>query len=74
MCSERYAEDMPLLFPNTQLPPTRSLFSKQSKAIPRWCRALAAAIPDDPAPMTQTDGVLLKSGEILVATCLPGAY
>ena len=24
MCSERYAEDIPLLLPHTQLPPTRS--------------------------------------------------
>ena len=30
MCSERYAADIPLRFLNTQLPPTRSDFSKQS--------------------------------------------
>ena len=45
---------MPFVLPNTQFPPTRSDFSKQSKAIPRSCRALAAAIPEDPAPMMQT--------------------
>src|SRR4051794_21449214 len=56
MCSERYADETPLLFLNTQLPPTRSDPSKQSKSNPRWCSALAAAIPEDPAPMTQTLG------------------
>ena len=30
MCSERYADDIPLRFLNTQLPPTRSRASKQS--------------------------------------------
>jgi hypothetical protein len=38
------------------LPPTRSDTSKQSKSNPRWCNAFAAAMPDDPAPMTQTRG------------------
>ena len=33
MCSERYADDIPLALPKTQLPPTRSDFSKQSKGI-----------------------------------------
>src|SRR3954449_1841780 len=56
MCSERYAEDIPLRFLKTQLPPTRSDFSKQSKSKPRWCSALTAAIPDEPAPSTQTLG------------------
>ena len=32
MCSERYAADIPLRFLNTQMPPTRSDFSKQSKS------------------------------------------
>ena len=56
MCSERYAADIPLRFLKTQLPPTRSDFSKQSKSNPRWCSALAAAMPDEPAPITQTLG------------------
>src|SRR4051794_7119856 len=56
MCSERYAEETPLEFLNTQLPPTRSDPSKQSNSKPRWCSAFAAAMPDDPAPMTQTRG------------------
>src|ERR1700722_4673964 len=42
---------MPLVFSNTQLPPTRSDFSKQSNAIPRSYSALAAVIPDEPAPI-----------------------
>src|SRR5918992_4726233 len=54
MCSERYADDIPLRFLKTQLPPTRSDFSKQSKSMPRWCSAFAAAIPDEPAPITHT--------------------
>ncbi len=45
---------MPLLLANTQLPPTRSDFSKQSKSMPRSCSALAAAIPEEPAPIRQT--------------------
>ncbi len=59
MCSERYAEDIPLVLPNTQLPPTRSDFSKQSNGIPRSCSALAAAIPEEPAPITQAEGRLV---------------
>ena len=39
----------------TQFPPTRSDFSKQSKAIPRCASALTAAIPEEPAPITQTE-------------------
>jgi hypothetical protein len=46
---------------NTQLPPTRSLASKQSNANPRSCSAFTAAIPDDPAPITQTLGRRLSS-------------
>ena len=56
MCSVRYADDIPLLLPKTQLPPTRSDFSKQSNGMPRSCSALAAAMPDEPAPMMQTLG------------------
>src|ERR1700730_17726702 len=56
MCSERYAEDIPFLLPNTQFPPTRSDFSKQSNGIPRSCSAFAAAMPDEPAPTTQATG------------------
>ena len=54
MNRSRYAADMPLLFSNTQLPPTRSDFSKQSNAMPRSCSALAAVIPDEPAPIRHT--------------------
>ena len=35
MCSVEYAEDIPLRLPSTQLPPTRSGFSKRSNGIPR---------------------------------------
>src|SRR3954470_8317370 len=56
MCSERYDDDMPLVFLNTQLPPTRSDASKQSKSNPAVWSAFAAAIPDEPAPITQTRG------------------
>src|SRR4051794_12673836 len=56
MCSERYADDMPLRLPNTQLPPTRSLFSKQSNAMPASFSFFAAAIPEEPAPITQAVG------------------
>ncbi len=35
-------------------PPARERRSKQSKEKPRWCRALDAAMPLGPAPMTQT--------------------
>ena len=49
MCSERYALDQPFLFLNTQLPPTRSLFSKQSKGIFLSWKTLQVAIPLDPA-------------------------
>src|SRR5438128_5988905 len=56
MCSVRYEDDIPFLLPNTQLPPTRSDASKQSNGIPRSCRTLAPAIPDEPAPMTHAFG------------------
>src|SRR5881398_209612 len=56
MCSDRYADDIPLRLPNTQLPPTRSDFSKQSNGIPRSWSALAAAIPEEPAPITAAWG------------------
>jgi len=47
---------MPLRLPNTQLPPTSSDFSKQSNGIPRSCRALTAAMPEEPAPITHARG------------------
>src|SRR3954452_10194818 len=56
MCSDRYADDIPLTLPKTQLPPTRSDASRQSNGTPRSCSALAAAMPDEPAPMTQVLG------------------
>src|SRR3954470_10939236 len=56
MCSDRYADDIPLRLPKTQLPPTRSLFSKQSNGIPASFSFFAAAMPDEPAPMTQAVG------------------
>src|SRR4051794_40877568 len=56
MCSDRYADDIPLRLPNTQLPPTRSLFSKQSNGMPASLSFLAAAIPDAPAPITHAVG------------------
>jgi hypothetical protein len=56
MCSDRYAADIPLRLPNTQLPPIRSDFSSTSNWIPASCSFLAAAIPDDPAPITQAVG------------------
>src|SRR4051794_1279045 len=56
MCSDRYADDMRFLLPKTQLPPTRSLFSKQSNGMPASFSFFAAAMPDEPAPMTQAVG------------------
>src|SRR3954452_16419584 len=56
MCSERYADDIPFRLPNTQLPPTLSLFSKQSNGMPASLSLLAAAMPDDPAPITHAVG------------------
>src|SRR3954451_18132088 len=56
LCSERYDDDIPLRFLKTQLPPTRSDFSKQSNSNPPWWSTLAAAMPEEPAPMTHTVG------------------
>src|SRR3954469_18539145 len=47
---------MPLRLPKTQLPPTRSDASMQSNGTPCSCRALATAMPEEPAPMRQTEG------------------
>jgi hypothetical protein len=58
MCSDRYDADIPFLLPKTQLPPTRSDFSKTSNSIPASCSSLAAAIPEEPAPITQAVGSL----------------
>ncbi len=63
MCSDWYAADIPLAFLNTQLPPTRSDASKQSNSKPRSCRVLAAAMPEEPAPITQTVGRLVIGAE-----------
>ena len=41
MCSERYADDIPLALPKAQLPPTSSETSKQSKGTPCSARTLA---------------------------------
>jgi hypothetical protein len=49
---------MPFLLAKTQLPPTRSEASKQVNGTPRSWSALAAAIPDEPAPMTAAVGRL----------------
>src|SRR3954451_14810910 len=56
MCSDRYAADIPLRFPNAQLPPTSSDFSKTSNGIPCSWRTFAPAIPDEPAPTMHTVG------------------
>src|SRR3954470_15074833 len=56
MWRERYADDMPLRLPKTQLPPTRSLFSKTSKGMPASWSFLAAAMPLEPAPMMHAFG------------------
>src|SRR3954453_13035962 len=56
MCRLRYADDIPLRLPKTQLPPTRSLFSKTSIGMPASFSFLAAAMPDEPAPMMQAFG------------------
>ncbi len=45
---------MPLSFSYRQLPPTPEPVSKQSNAIPRAFRTWHEAIPDEPAPITQT--------------------
>ena len=56
MCSVEYDEDIPLRLPNTQLPPTLSDASKQSKGMPRSASAFAAVIPEEPAPMMHARG------------------
>ena len=48
MCSERYAADIPLRFPNTQLPPTRSDASKQSNADAALVQRLDGGDPGGP--------------------------
>ena len=58
MCSERYALLRPFLFLNTQLPPTRSLFSKHWTDRRASVSALTAVSPHAPAPMTATRGRL----------------
>jgi hypothetical protein len=50
---------MPFLLAKTQLPPMRSLLSKQSTAMPRSCIAFVAAMPDEPAPITAVEGSLV---------------
>src|SRR3954447_1700241 len=52
----REAGDIPLRMPENQLPPTRSLFSKTSNEMPASWSFLAAAMPDEPAPMMQAVG------------------
>lgn len=54
MCSDRYAADMPLSFRYLQLPPMPEPFSKQSYSIPLSPSTWHEAIPDEPAPITQT--------------------
>src|SRR5438105_10622491 len=65
MWSDRYAEDIPLRFANTQFPPTRSDFSKQSNGIPRSWSALAAAITEEPAPITAAWGNSVMAGKLV---------
>src|SRR5918995_5777949 len=62
MCSERYAADIPLRLPNTQLPPTGSDFSKTSNGIPASASFFAAGMPDEPAPMMQALGSEVDTG------------
>src|SRR5918998_4670621 len=62
MCSERYAADIPLRLPKTQLPPTRSDFSKTSNGTPASWSFFAAAMPDEPAPMMQALGSEVDTG------------
>src|SRR5258705_12908425 len=61
MCRSRYADETRFLLAKTQFPPTRSESSKQSNGIPRSFRAFAPAIPDEPAPITQTRGSVLMA-------------
>src|SRR5581483_6620805 len=56
MCSERYAEDVPLGFWKYQFPPTSSDASKQVCGTPKSLSDLHAVKPLTPAPITHTDG------------------
>src|SRR5262249_9151241 len=56
MCSERYAAERRFLFLKTQLPPTRSLISKQSNGTPLSLSAFAIETPLIPAPMMHALG------------------
>ena len=56
MCSDLYAALWPASWPKFQSPPTSLAFSKQSNGMPASCSCFAAAMPDDPAPITQTFG------------------
>ncbi len=67
MCSVEYDEDIPLRLPNTQLPPTLSEASKQSKGMPRSASAFAAVIPEEPAPMMHARGRTLPTERALPA-------
>jgi hypothetical protein len=62
MLSERYAALFPFSFSNTQSPPTRSLYSKQSKGTPASASAFTTTSPDEPAPMTQVFGTDFPTG------------
>ncbi len=61
MWRERYAADIPLSFLYRQIPPTSEPFSKQENSTPRSSRFWQAVIPEDPAPITQTRGLSLRS-------------
>jgi hypothetical protein len=63
---------MPFLFPNTQFPPMRSDFLKQSNGIPRSLSALTTAIPEEPAPITHAEGSLLMDSQATRVLMRPG--
>ncbi len=52
---------MPLTLPKTQLPPIRSDASKTVTSMPFSCSALAAVMPDEPAPMMAVRGRVLDT-------------
>src|ERR1019366_10457329 len=56
MCSDRYADEVPLGFSKYQLPPTSSDASKQVCGTPKSASALQAVSPLTPAPITHTEG------------------
>src|SRR3954447_12178551 len=56
MCSVESAAEAPLRLPNTQWPAARSDASCTTTSKPRSWNVLAAAIPEEPAPMTQIVG------------------